>query len=145
MALFSKLTVLLLYPFNRNHYRPFDIEHRSPNRRRWRRAKDFPHVSTFKMAPYRSRIPFRPGCKLRGSSPRSRRALPRFHPSRALPRPPIKRLSTAAPLREETARAFIPTPFLRVLSLTPFTCDPKREFKHFPESDFNRSNDLNYS
>ena len=35
--------------------------------------------------------------------------------------------------------------FLRVLSLTPFTCDPKREFKHFPESDFNRSNDLNYS
>ena len=110
LASLSKLTVLLLYPFNRNHYRSFDIEHRSPNRRRWRRAKDSPHVSTFKMAPYRSRIPFRPGCKLRGSSPRSRRALPRFHPSRALPRPPIKRLSTAAPLREETARAFIPTP-----------------------------------
>lgn len=68
------------------------------------------HVSTFKMAPYRSRIPFRLGREPRGSSPRSRRALPRLRSSRALPRPPIKRLSTAAPPREETVRAFIPMP-----------------------------------
>lgn len=83
--------------------------------------------------PYRSRIPFRPGCEPRGSSPRSRRALPRLRPSRALPRPPIKRLSTAAPPREETARAFIPTPCTSPRAFPHALHDeargPKREFK----------------
>lgn len=40
LASLSRL-VLLPYPFNRNH-RPFDIEHRSPIQRRWRRAKSSP-------------------------------------------------------------------------------------------------------
>lgn len=58
---------------------------------------------------------------------------PRLRPSRALPRPPIKRLSTAAPPREETARAFIPTPCTSPRAFPHALHDeargPKREFK----------------
>lgn len=126
LASLSRL-VVLAYPFNRNH-RPFDMFNEGGEGRRVRRA-----YLPSRWRPTDSGYLFAQGASHGEALLRSQRALPRLRPSRALSPPPIKRLSTEAPPREETARAFIPMPctspraFLHALHDE--TCGPEHKFK----------------
>lgn len=109
------------------------------------------------MAPYRSRIPFRPGREPRGSSPRSRRALPAFA-LRAPFRVPLHQAAIDCSASERGNRQGIHPYALRFSArfpsrpsrgnVWPYKC---REFKALnvllipSRSDFNRPSDLNYS